>query len=1402
MFDPGGEILKTERIVKTFEKGFKSTKTNILLLMGLKHLLKTNIKEKDSYVGVQAFFTKIDKMKIPRVPVVRQFMFKIGIAVNALGGAIPLPSCLFDSGALDFCYVNVNWFNRHKEELKGMISDTKGTVVLGDDMTALPITKQVVMTVVFRDNAGQPHELHSAFSVIPTGPDLVVGLPAIVFQLSDLFIEMLADARKELVEHRDKGDAVNSLWDTNTADDSVDADIDRSVDALSKDILQDINEYRRKHEIVYPEGDEVLVGGKEYLPWTNMLEIAPEEENTPVPQLFAGAIMEAVMNSKEKLMQDYFNMLGQRITKEWCDSCPEFLVYLKERAYKAFVQDNYDGIKGIDPIDFRYTQDKPESFCSKIKPIHPKRLAAAKKELFRMVDVGILEAIDRPRYASAMIDADKATDPFVRLCGGFHEHVNKYIVSEFVYVPHVVKSLERLKGWKYYIEIDWKHSFRQFLLSREASEYLTIITPWGAFRQRFLPEGVKVATTVLQTTVIKLFIDFEEWLLCIFDNAVILCNSAQDGLTKFKLFIERCIEHNIFLQFKKTNIGIQKISFFGYEADSQGYGLSDERKKALMEIPFPYGTPKVKKKRMQSILGFSQYFRDFVVEIVDGSKPFRTYSELTAPLSDMTRDSFNWDESTWKIDYRQVLEELKQWCNNALKCTYADFSLEWELYVDAAKRAHGGTLVQHRPNSDGSFRTEVIAIVSKKFSDAASRWDTIKRECYAIYHSVLSFAYYLRYKPFKVRTDHQNLTYMERSRVAIIMRWTQLLQSFPIASISHVKGKDNLLGDFWTRAGIDTLAEELKEEDEKNTIQVINISSALYPDVWTIRARKLGSINNLVNRENKIVNANVEVWCSQLEATHGGRRLHYGRGETWRRIKTEFPGTDCPYWFVCQWIDECIWCQKFRTSKPANRLEPLQLTVKVSGPRKRVGADLLQISPSDEDGNTYIYVFRNLFTNISAGYATKTKTAEDAANSLVCFVATYGLFEQLITDPGSDFTSEVVDLLNKYFGFKHHFSLVDRHESNGVEPLNKELIRHLRTIVAEERLQKKWGKPYVLQLIFAQLNGFSSSEYGVDAITATYGSVESEFFIRNLGIYPISKDIDMAHAYIRELDENKRAIQEGSLKYQQELIWKRTSRANSLPQTLWQAGDLVFVDNLHKDNKLQAKRLGPFQVIGQDKNEVRLENLLSHEEKVVHVSQVVLFEGNLHDAIQLAMRDNQQYKIETFLAFRGNPEIRTTVEFLILFEDGSEEWLVWSHELFTTKPYEDFCSKYVMLTPLLHSATEASRIISSINATPISEVTPGVHVFVDLRWESHTWYKQLSLPNLFTTKYVIEMVYQRFIGRKKKIVLYNPLFDKSYTVDHVFVRWYGMLFDLSTYTLGPVTVVDRTLCEKYPELLP
>ena len=67
-----------------------------------------------------------------------------------------------------------------------------------------------------------------------------------------------------------------------------------------------------------------------------------------------------------------------------------------------------------------------------------------------------------------------------------------------------------------------------------------------------------------------------------------------------------------------------------------------------------------------------------------------------------------------------------------------------------------------------------------------------------------------------------------------------------------------------------------------------------------------------------------------------------------------------------------------------------------------VGIDHLTVTPEVENGNKVIIMIADLFDK-------KDFTAETAAIALVKHICNYGMIDAVASDPGSAFTSEVVE---------------------------------------------------------------------------------------------------------------------------------------------------------------------------------------------------------------------------------------------------------------------------------------------------------------------------------------------------------------------------------------------------------
>jgi hypothetical protein len=1213
--------------------------------------------------------------------------------------------CLFDTGAQAANYISQTFLEENLLVLSPYMEECATDVMLGDSTTRLQITHRLKLNVVFRDSNGNSHSISDDFYVIPhKSNDIIIGLPAISRELAMFFLYLFGETRAAL------GD--NSCFSCG------------SHLSTGKDFAMltqgDFNEELCVTETSasQPESQtssEVLLSP----PWP-AYEEAPEELATPMPSAHPFAL-QFLGKPFQESFDEFCAMLPTHVSPDFAAST-DVIKCLKEWGWRAFIPITWTGINGIDPLELDWLPDLPKELKPRVFPINPKLFATAAQEFERLKSY--FYVLSTSPVSSGIVIANKATPPYVRFCGNYVA-INVYILANQQPIPQVRYELHKLIGFKLYLDLDMANAFHQLKLGDRTSNLLSVSTPWGQYRPLFLPEGVKVATGILQSVVREIFADFAEWTIIIYDNFLILANDYQDAYDKLVRVLNRCIERNLVLKMSKSWLGVGEVSFFGYKCSPRGFTLSEDRKQEIQKIPFPSSL-----KQMQSFLGMALFFAPFISD----------YATKAADLNDMVHKDFPWSAPTsWKRDYKQIFSDFKILLLDCLLIHYPDYELNWTVRCDASDRGVGAILLQETTDNDSSTKVlQPVSVVSSKFSDVATRWSTIEKEAYAIYFAVHSFSYYLIGKSFILETDHANLVWINSSEVPKIVRWRIFMQPFSFL-IRHIPGKMNVAADYLSRS----------------FAQLLSLSH--------------------------------EEMFKQVHGTNG-RGPHCGAARTYERLNKVFPGHGMSVRETQDLVLQCPVCQKVRLGASPAAVTPSYRHLHVNHPHAAIGVDLLTVTPPDKAGNQVIIVIVVFFTKYVFLYPVADYTAVTLARALFVFYSTFGIYDTIHSDPGSNLTSHAVALLHEWFAIKHVFSLVDRHESCGVEATNREVLRHLRALVTDSRLHDTWSSDEVLPLIQYYLNSAVHSETGFTPLELQFGSAAALYHT-----LPAPQSGTLSHDYLQKLNDNLRTVTEASLKYQQELV---QSKETKTPSNVYQKGDLILRVNDSPISKLAPKYLGPYRVISHYKNDVQAQHLTQGSIETFHSSKIKPFFGSDDEAKRLAMTDYDQYLVQEFRAYRGDPLHRTSVQFEVLFADGSVVWLYWSLDLFRTVQYEDFCRAHPQLRVLVETAEAGVEFRRKLNRQPITEVHPGEVCYFDLRGWSETWYEQLDLPDLFHIRYVLEARYNKLTKARTSISVYVPALRATYTEDHYKVFAYGAI-----KVLGPnMVLLDSDFIRHHPEL--
>jgi hypothetical protein len=516
-------------------------------------------------------------------------------------------------------------------------------------------------------------------------------------------------------------------------------------------------------------------------PWSHLDEPAPEDDMIPEPCAFR-EVLNFMEMSPDEAKAVYFSQFKEHIDPAFTAAWP--VENDLRKFVDVFVPTNWNGINGIEPIEFTWLPDFPAKQKPRARPINQTLWENAKKEFGRLQSY-FYRPSDSP-VACCIVVAPKGGPPFIRLCGDYTS-INKYIASGHPPIPAVRRSIEKIMGHKIFLDLDMTNSFHQFPLGPITSSRLSLQTPWGQVEPMFIPEGVPPASGILQKTMESIFADFEPWMIVIFDNILVLAHDYQDAGKKLRLVLQRCLDRNVVLKFSKSWLGFKEVEFFGYLCSHNSYDLTPKRREAINSWPLPKST-----KQAQRFLGSALFFRHFVPQ----------YSNLSADLNEMTHKKFNWDPTSWTKDYASAFDRFKQALVLACKIHYPDYTLPWILRADASDVAVGYVLLQvAKDATTDDIVHQPLVFGSMKFSDAATRWSVYDKEAFAMFWAIKDSEYLLRGKEFIYEGDHANLKWMEYSLNARVIRERIYMQSF-LFLFRHIAGKANIVADWQTRFDI------------------------------------------------------------------------------------------------------------------------------------------------------------------------------------------------------------------------------------------------------------------------------------------------------------------------------------------------------------------------------------------------------------------------------------------------------------------------------------------------------------------------------------------------------------------------------------------------------------------------
>jgi hypothetical protein len=686
------------------------------------------------------------------------------------------------------------------------------------------------------------------------------------------------------------------------------------------------------------------------------------------------------------------------------------------------------------------------------------------------------------------------------------------------------------------------------------------------------------------------------------DDIIVYGNGFDQFCERLEILFQRLENKNISLKAAKLKLNVRIVEYVGRQISKEGITMSSKKIRGVTDFPMPRKTTE-----LRSFLGLTNYFRDHVPN----------HSNVVAPLHKIIDHAAKKQTMLiWTDDAANSFQKIKDLIAKSPLLYFIHDTAPITLMTDASDYGIGGYLYQE---VDGE--KQLVALVSKSLTKTQLKWSVIQKEAFALYYCCTYLDALLRDRKFTILTDHKNLTFLEKDKNEMVGRWRMALQELEY-TIGYIPGKQNEIADAMSRLCLNRMP------PKTGIIAAILTHKPITTEQYNLIATCHNTIvgHGGVQRTLRNLKKTNNIWLGMRDA-----------------VKT--------------FIKNCPCCQKMSAMKyPINAYRYTTSTYK---PMECLNIDF--IGPFPDKG--YILVMIDTFSRFVELYATPDATAKSACTALVEHVGRYGSPCILRSDNGPHFASHIIDEFVKIVGTTHNKILPYCSEENAiVERINKEINRHITAYAYERATTENYAE--ILPFVQRILNSTVNDRMKVSPAQLIYGNAID----LDANILLPRDEIDLDFDSLTRSTDKMLTLQDELIEITARLLKESDDlhNAQQLPNVT-QFGVDTFVlvqQRTSPETRMHTLWRGPMRVVSHNFAEYTLLDLVTHKEKLYHMTQLkpFHFDPTHVDPTDITRRDYLEFFIEEILEMKGNIRAYKSLTFHV-------KWLNYTHEHNTWEPW-------------------------------------------------------------------------------------------------------------------------------------
>ncbi|UYV78935.1 hypothetical protein LAZ67_17000317, partial [Cordylochernes scorpioides] len=809
------------------------------------------------------------------------------------------------------------------------------------------------------------------------------------------------------------------------------------------------------------------------------------------------------------------------------------------------------------------------------KPIKhkPYRVSAKEREIIKeQIDEMLRDGIIRPSSSpwSFPVILVKKRDGKYRFCVDYRK-LNDVTVKDVYPIPRIDEVLDTLQGSKYFSAIDLKSGYWQVEVEEKDKEKTAFTTAHGLYEFNVMPFGLCNAPATFERNMENMLGNLRwQICLCYLDDVIIYSSDFSTHLKRIEAVLKCFREANLKLNNKKCQFAFEELEILGHITNQHGIKPAEQNIKAIRDFPRPK-----KIKEVQSFLGMCSYYRKFI----------KGFSKIADPLTSLIKKNVPF---TWTENQEKAFQTLKVALINPPILGHFDPNAITYIHTDASNIGLGATLVQKFGDKE-----KVISYLSRTLSKPEQNYSTTEKECLAVVWSMSKLRPYLYGRHFKIVTDHHALCWLKNLKdpTGRLARWALKIQEYNF-EIIHKSGKKHLDADGLSRG---PLPENEWDEDYERLFlnQIIDEKDDFIENIKENLSGNKRSITQNFKEENgclykKNPNPEGRAWLlvvpkkrrKEVMSEYHNHMLngHLGVARTTYRLKNKY------YWpsmlrDVSEFVKTCHLCQSRKGSNhlPSGLLQPIP---PANYPFERIGIDFVGPLPSTKRRRKWIIVLTDYYTKYAETKAVSEATVKEVSTFLIeHIILRHGAPRFLISDRGSQFTSNLMKEVMKMCKVKHCFTTSYHPQTNGLtERLNRTLINMISMYVNTD--QKNWDE--ILPFITHAYNTTIQETTGYSPFFLLFGR-EPMSLLDDENI-PTDSNMDDYDEYIEnyldKIARTRQVVINNTEKTQERMKRNYDKKHN---EKIYEPGHLVAVwtpvRKIGKCEKLLRKYFGPYRIL-------------------------------------------------------------------------------------------------------------------------------------------------------------------------------------------------------------------------------